>query len=78
MIVVGVWTGLGIYLMTYGGLEMTASGLAFILIGFVWAWFVLWLPKAVVTSTELRVVNRLDFIAYHSRRSHPLSSELRS
>ncbi|MBC7592418.1 MAG: hypothetical protein H7288_00475 [Kineosporiaceae bacterium] len=59
LIVVGGWTGLGVYLMLQGAFELFVSGVVFVIVGLTWAWFQLWLPKAVLTSSELQVMNRL-------------------
>lgn len=58
LIVVGIWAGGGVYLMFQGVPELVALGAVFVIVGLIWAWFQLWLPKAVLTSSELRVVNR--------------------
>lgn len=57
LIVVGGWTGCGVYLMLQGAFELVLAGMVGVAIGLIWAWFQFWLPKAVLTSTELRVVN---------------------
>lgn len=59
VIVVGVWSGCAGYLMLQGEFELTMAGLVAIAIGLAWAWIQFWLPKAVITSTHLRVVNRV-------------------
>lgn len=57
LIVVGGWTGCGVYLMLQGAFELVVTGLVAVAIGLIWAWFQFWLPKAVLTSSDLRVVN---------------------
>lgn len=57
LIVVGGWTGCGAYLMLQGAFELVVAGTVAVAIGLIWAWFQFWLPKAVLTPTELRVVN---------------------
>ena len=58
LIVVGGWTGCGVYLMFQGAFELVVLGVVAVTVGLIWAWFQFWLPKAVLTSSELRVVNR--------------------
>ena len=57
-IMVGMWTGGGVSLMLQGDSELVVGGAVFVIVGLIWAWFQFWLPKAVLTSSELRVVNR--------------------
>ena len=44
--------------MLQGAFELVALGLMAVAIGLIWAWFQFWLPKAILTSSELRIVNR--------------------
>ena len=58
LIVVGMWAGGGVWSMLQGAFELVVLGVVAISIGLIWAWFQFWLPRAVLTSSELRVVNR--------------------
>lgn len=52
---VGIFAAASVWAMYHVGI---AFGLLYAPLGIVWAWFVCWLPKATLTSDELRVVNR--------------------
>ncbi len=56
---VGGWSGCGVWLMLQGELALGVLGLVAIAIGFIWAWIQVWLPKAVLTSSDLWVMNRI-------------------
>lgn len=59
LIVVGLWAGGGVWCMLQGAFELVVLGVLIVIVGLIWAWFQLWLPKAVLTASELRVRNRL-------------------
>lgn len=59
VVIVGCWTGCGVWLMFQGAWALAALGLIAMCIGPLWAWFQLWLPKAVITPSELHVVNHI-------------------
>ncbi len=63
LIIVGGGCGFGGALMLKGASEgssdLAIAGVVYVAVSFIWAWIQCWLPMAIVTSTDLRVVNRL-------------------